>query len=130
MSLEQIRMLILDDDDLDSELMYDGLTDQRGNFDVTICWDDCDATGCDDPDIYLVYATDTQLEPNALISLDKRSGRTKRLQPFEGSCIYACRFGPWFAITTTVEPSRSNAKRSSVRPSRAIAWRTAPGSLA
>jgi hypothetical protein len=60
---------------------------------------------------HLVYATDTQLEENALVSLDKRSGRADRLRPFEGSCIYACRFGPWFAITTTVEPSAVNSSR-------------------
>ena len=59
----------------------------------------------------LVYATDTQLEENALVSLDKRTGRAERLRPFEGSCIYACRFGPWFAITTTVEPSAVNPSR-------------------
>jgi len=59
----------------------------------------------------LVYATDTQLEPNALVSLDKRSGKSERLRPFEGSCIYACRFGPWFAIATTVEPSPVNPSR-------------------
>jgi hypothetical protein len=59
----------------------------------------------------LVYATDTQLEPNALVSLDKRTGRSERLHPFEGSCIYACRFGGLYAITTTVEPSQVNASR-------------------
>ena len=60
---------------------------------------------------HLVYATDTQLEANSLIRLDKRTGRTERGQPFEGSCIYACRFGGWFALTTTVEPSRVNPSR-------------------
>lgn len=60
---------------------------------------------------HLVYATDTQLEPNALIRLDKRTGRCERGRPFEGSCIYACRFGDWFALTTTVEPSSINASR-------------------
>jgi hypothetical protein len=59
----------------------------------------------------LVYATDTQLEANSLVSLDKRSGRSERGRPFEGSCIYACRFGEWFAITTTVEPSPVNPSR-------------------
>lgn len=59
----------------------------------------------------LVYATDTQLEENALISLDKQSGRAERLRSFEGSCIYACRFGGLFAITTTVEPSKVNPSR-------------------
>jgi hypothetical protein len=59
----------------------------------------------------LVYATDSQLEPNALISLDKRSGKSERLRPFEGSCIYAARFGPWYAVATTVEPSPVNPSR-------------------
>ncbi|RIL00239.1 MAG: hypothetical protein DCC71_19000 [Proteobacteria bacterium] len=59
----------------------------------------------------LVYATDTQLEANSLVSLDKRTGRSERGRPFEGSCIYACRFGAWFAITTTVEPSPVNPSR-------------------
>jgi hypothetical protein len=56
----------------------------------------------------LVYATDTEVEPNGLISLDKTSGRAERLRDFEGSCIYACRFGGIYAITTTVEPSAVN----------------------
>lgn len=60
---------------------------------------------------HLVYATDTQLEANALIRLDKRTGRSERGRPFEGSCIYACRFGGWFAVTTTVEPSAVNPSR-------------------
>lgn len=59
----------------------------------------------------LVYATDTQLEPNALVTLDKQSGKSERLRAFEGSCIYACRFGAWYAITTTVEPSPVNPSR-------------------
>ena len=59
----------------------------------------------------LVYATDTQLEANSLVSLDKKTARAERLQSFEGSCIYACRFGEWYAITTTVEPSPVNPSR-------------------
>lgn len=56
----------------------------------------------------LVYATDSELETNALISLDKSSGRTERLREFDGSCIYGCRFGGLYAISTTVEPSPVN----------------------
>ena len=48
---------------------------------------------------------------NALVPLDKAHRATERLRHFEGSCIYACRFGAWFAITTTVEPSRVNPSR-------------------
>ncbi len=58
---DSIKFQIWDEDVLDSELMTEGLTDQQGNFDVTICWDDCDISGCDDPDIYLVYTTDTDV---------------------------------------------------------------------
>lgn len=56
----------------------------------------------------LVYATDTEREPNGLISLDKQNGKTERLRDFDGSCIYGCRFGGLYAITTTVEPSPVN----------------------
>ena len=56
---DTIRFQIWDEDTIDSELMHDGLTDEQGYFDVTLCWDDCDVTGCDDPDIYLKYRPDT-----------------------------------------------------------------------
>jgi len=61
----------------------------------------------------LVYATDTQLEPNGLISLDKSTGQTERLREFGGSCIYACQFGGIFALTTSVEPSAVNQSQHS-----------------
>lgn len=57
---------------------------------------------------HLLYATDTEKELNGLIVLDKATGRTERLREFEGSCIYACRFGDIYALTTTVEPSKVN----------------------
>lgn len=56
----------------------------------------------------LVYATDTHVEGNGLIALDKTTGRTELLRDFEGSCIYACRFGGIYALTTSVEPSAVN----------------------
>jgi len=59
----------------------------------------------------LVYATDTERERNALMTFDKATGRFERGREFEGSCIYACRFGGIFAITTTVEPSPINPSR-------------------
>jgi hypothetical protein len=59
----------------------------------------------------LVYATDTHLEQNALISLDKSSGKCERLREFDGSCIYACRFGKYYALSTTIEPSPVNSSR-------------------
>lgn len=59
----------------------------------------------------LVYGTDTELEPNRIVSLDKSSGKVREIQPIEGSCIYACRFGKYYAITTSVEPSGVNRSR-------------------
>jgi hypothetical protein len=59
----------------------------------------------------LVYATDTEMERNGLISLDKATGHAERLRDFEGSCIYACQYGGILALTTTVEPSRVNPSR-------------------
>lgn len=56
----------------------------------------------------LVYATDTHLEPNAVIRFHKADGHTERLQELEGSCIYACRVGEWLVVSTTVEPSPIN----------------------
>ena len=56
----------------------------------------------------LVYVTDTHLERNGLIFLDKATGRAERLREFDGSCIYASRFGGIYAITSTVEPSPVN----------------------
>jgi hypothetical protein len=60
----------------------------------------------------LVYGTDSEKEPNAVIRLDKTSGRIERLQELDGSCIYACRFGGLYVITTTVEVSQVNLSRN------------------
>lgn len=47
------------DDDLVDEAIFSGYTNENGTFDVTVCWDDCDVSGCDDPDIYLRFECDT-----------------------------------------------------------------------
>lgn len=57
---------------------------------------------------HLLYATDSDLAPNALMRLDKATGAVTRLRELEGSCIYACRFGGIFALSTTVELSKVN----------------------
>lgn len=59
----------------------------------------------------LVYATDTETETNGLISLDKATGRIERVRDFDGSCIYACRYGGLYALSTSVEPSEVNRSR-------------------
>ncbi len=57
---------------------------------------------------HLVYATDTEREPNGLFALDKRTGAIRRIAELEGSCLHACRFGTLYAVTTSVEPSAVN----------------------
>lgn len=54
---------IMDDDSPDpfDETIYSGHTDPFGYFDVNVDWDDCDVTGCDDPDIYLRWETDNDV---------------------------------------------------------------------
>jgi hypothetical protein len=59
----------------------------------------------------LIYGTDSEKAKNAVVRLDKASGRVDRLQELDGSCIYACRFGSTYVISTTVEPSGVNASR-------------------
>jgi hypothetical protein len=59
----------------------------------------------------LVYGTDSEREPNAVIRFDKATGRTERVQELDGSCIYGCRFGGWLVLSTTVEPSAVNTSR-------------------
>lgn len=56
----------------------------------------------------LIYATDTERERNAVIALDRRTGASERLCELDGSCLYACRAGSWYVISTTVEPSTVN----------------------
>ncbi|MBI5765232.1 MAG: exo-alpha-sialidase [Planctomycetes bacterium] len=56
----------------------------------------------------LIYGMDTEKEANWIVSLDKKSGKVERLQSIEGSCIYATRFGRYYTISTTVEPSSVN----------------------
>ncbi len=59
----------------------------------------------------LIYGMDTEREPNAVIRFDKASGRTERLQELDGSCIYGCRFGGVYALSTSIEPSTVNLSR-------------------
>ncbi len=69
------------------------------------------AVGAFDFGDYLVYGTDTEMEPDAVMRLDKQSGRLERIAELDGSCIYSCQFGGWYALTTSVEPSVVNRGR-------------------
>src|SRR5690349_17426897 len=53
---DNIVVRVMDDDSpFADEEIGRFLTDPDGFFDQTIFWDDCDITGCDEPDVYLVY---------------------------------------------------------------------------
>jgi hypothetical protein len=59
----------------------------------------------------LVYGSDSELELNYIIRLDKKSGRCERVMPTDGSSLYAADFGKMGFITTCVEPSSVNKSR-------------------
>lgn len=50
----RMRVDIWDQDAVSDELMWTTETDDQGFFDAVFEWDDCDVTGCDDPDLYIV----------------------------------------------------------------------------
>jgi hypothetical protein len=54
---DNIVVRIWDEDDIVDELIWEGSTDVNGDFDVNVNWDDCDISGCDDPDIYIEFKT-------------------------------------------------------------------------
>jgi hypothetical protein len=56
----------------------------------------------------LIYGSDTELEPNYIIRLDKKSGRYERVMPLDGSSLYAADFDEIGLLTTCVEPSHVN----------------------
>lgn len=64
---DHIRVWVFDDDGLASdplpdEIIWEGTTDVNGYFDSgVILWDDCDAVGCDEPDIYVHFECDTPI---------------------------------------------------------------------
>lgn len=51
----------------------------------------------------LIYATDSEKEPNHIFRLDKSSGKLEKICDLPGSCIYAARFGKWYTVATTSE---------------------------
>lgn len=60
----------------------------------------------------ITYGTDSHLEPNYIVRLEKASGRTDILQQIEGSSLFSARFGGLHAISTCVEPSSVNRSRN------------------
>ena len=60
----------------------------------------------------LVYATDTPFEQNAIVSLEKSSGRTEVLAETGGSSIYGARFGDLCVFSTTLETTSAEYCKS------------------
>ncbi len=60
--VDHIFVEVMDEDDITDETIWSGYTDQNGYFDSgNITWEDCDAFGCDEPDIYLRWECDTDI---------------------------------------------------------------------
>ncbi len=58
--VDGIWVEVMDEDSIDSETIWSGSTDPNGYFDTgAISWDDCDISGCDEPDIYVRFECDT-----------------------------------------------------------------------
>ena len=51
----------------------------------------------------IVYGTDTNKDFNAIYAVDKINGNVEKLCETPGSCIYAAKFGKWYAVSTSVE---------------------------
>jgi len=61
----------------------------------------------------IIYATDTQYEPNTIRFLNLQTHTIKDIQPIQSSGIYAVEFGSGYAVSTTVEPSKVNLDKYS-----------------
>lgn len=61
---DHITVKIWDEDPVSDELIWQGETDLNGNFEAFVDWDDCDVSGCDDPDIYVEVIT---LNPTCIV---------------------------------------------------------------
>lgn len=62
---------------------------------------------------YLLFGTDTELQQNYIIRMEKTTGKFRQLRSIEGTSLYAAKFGPVRLISTCVEPSRINRSRIS-----------------
>jgi hypothetical protein len=59
----------------------------------------------------LIYGSDSELETNHIVRLDKKTGQIERILPIDGSSLYAADFGAMGLISTCVEPSAINQGR-------------------
>jgi hypothetical protein len=56
---DHIKIKIWDDDGPIDEVIWSGETDANGHFQGAVSWDDCDISGCDDPDVYVEVIAST-----------------------------------------------------------------------
>ena len=61
----------------------------------------------------IIYATDSQYEPNTIRVLNRETKSIRDIQPIQGSGIYASDLSSGYAISTTVEPSKVNLDKFS-----------------
>jgi len=67
----------------------------------------------------LIYGTDSDCQQNAIVRLDKRTGKVHHLRDVEGTSLYAATFGPVQVISTCVEPNAAcNSNECSLYASR------------
>jgi hypothetical protein len=60
---------------------------------------------------FITYGTDSHVEGNEILQVEKATGRCRSLGEVEGSSLYAANFGGVRAISTAVEPSTVNHSR-------------------
>lgn len=87
---DAVKFRIMDDDSpAADEIMYEGYTTRNGDFDVQFDWDDCDAIGCDDPDIYIEFETANSIvtTKDSNGTLYSWSGESNTLADFTGTFV-------------------------------------------
>ncbi len=76
---DTMRVQLLDKDPFGFEIIWTGTTDENGYFDSgTVWWDDCDISGCDDPDYVLRVAA---FSPDAVLVQDSDDETYDYFQP-------------------------------------------------
>lgn len=89
--VDRMWVEIIDEDDLSTETVWEGYTDRNGYFDTgEFQWDDCDALGCDDPDLYIRWECDNDVvnvqDANDIFEADwSWSTESDTLDDFTGS---------------------------------------------
>ncbi len=95
LGVDRLLVRVVDCDPVGTETIWSGVTNPLGFFDSgMISWDDCDITGCDDPDLILEFETDrpeVDVTDNSLTE-DTYEWETPEVLNFTGSTYD---FGTW-----------------------------------